>query len=177
MLGRARDVVGRAVERWLWSETRAELVIQEHLDAMVAGVVSPYQVAATVVARGQGGDGRRGVALVGAAASDLAVLGVLPVLLAAWLGPLRWAARCWQGAWSAPAIRVGARDGVADALADGYLWVPLAVLATTVAALAVAASPTLAYFAGERLETSLMAFLVAVHLVLLVEAVAHGGAA
>lgn len=50
-------------------------------------------------------------------------------------------------------------------------------LVPLLAALAVAASPTLAYFAGERLETSLMSFLVALHLLFLLEAIGRGGAA
>lgn len=75
---------------------------------------------------------------------------------------------------------------LANAILDGLTALAVALaayrlsrrpLVALLAALAVAASPTLAYFAGERLETSLMAFFVAVHLVLLVEAVVHGGAA
>jgi len=45
------------------------------------------------------------------------------------------------------------------------------------AAFLVAASPVLAYFSGERLETSLMVFLVSLHVAALVAAVGHGGAA
>lgn len=46
---RTREVVRRAMERWVWNETSAESLIAERLDDMVAGRVSPYDVAADVV--------------------------------------------------------------------------------------------------------------------------------
>lgn len=46
---RTREVVRRAMERWIWNETNAEALIGERLDEMVSGRVSPYEVAAEVV--------------------------------------------------------------------------------------------------------------------------------
>ncbi|MEZ4587773.1 MAG: methylmalonyl Co-A mutase-associated GTPase MeaB [Gemmatimonadales bacterium] len=47
---RTRAVVGRAVERWIWGETDLEARIDERLDEMAAGRVSPYEVASDAVA-------------------------------------------------------------------------------------------------------------------------------
>ena len=49
LLERTREVVERATRRWLWEETGAERNIQERLDAIVAGTMSPYDVAAEVL--------------------------------------------------------------------------------------------------------------------------------
>jgi hypothetical protein len=37
------------MERWVWNETSAEAIIADRLDDMVAGRVSPYDVASEVV--------------------------------------------------------------------------------------------------------------------------------
>jgi LAO/AO transport system kinase len=50
LLLRTREVVGRAMDRWLWRESQAEALIKERIDDMVAGRLSPYEVAAEVVA-------------------------------------------------------------------------------------------------------------------------------
>ncbi|MFI5235614.1 MAG: methylmalonyl Co-A mutase-associated GTPase MeaB [Gemmatimonadales bacterium] len=49
MHDRIREVVGRHLRQWLWEETQAERLIQEHLDEVVAGRQSPYEVAAEVL--------------------------------------------------------------------------------------------------------------------------------
>ena len=49
LLERTREVVDRATRRWLWAETGAERSIQARLDAIVAGSMSPYDVAAEVL--------------------------------------------------------------------------------------------------------------------------------
>ncbi|HEX3274234.1 MAG TPA: methylmalonyl Co-A mutase-associated GTPase MeaB [Gemmatimonadales bacterium] len=46
---RTREVVDRATRRWLWEETRADERIAARLDEVVAGRVSPYEVAAEVL--------------------------------------------------------------------------------------------------------------------------------
>ncbi len=46
---RTREVVDRATRRWVWDEAHAERLIDERLDDIVAGRVSPYEVAADVV--------------------------------------------------------------------------------------------------------------------------------
>lgn len=50
LLVRTREVIGRAVDRWLWKESDVETTIAARLDEMIAGRVSPYAVAAAVVA-------------------------------------------------------------------------------------------------------------------------------
>jgi LAO/AO transport system kinase len=47
---RTKEVVGRMLDRWIWSESNAESLIAERVDEMVAGRISPYEVAADVVA-------------------------------------------------------------------------------------------------------------------------------
>ncbi len=47
---RTREVVSRAVERWVWREATTEALIADRIDDMVAGRTSPYEVAALVVA-------------------------------------------------------------------------------------------------------------------------------
>jgi LAO/AO transport system kinase len=49
LLDRTREVVERATRRWIWDETRAEERIAERLDEIVAGRVSPYEVATEVL--------------------------------------------------------------------------------------------------------------------------------
>ncbi len=46
---RTREVVDRATQKWIWEETRAEQLIGERLDQVVAGRMSPYDVAAEVL--------------------------------------------------------------------------------------------------------------------------------
>ena len=46
---RTREVVDRATRKWIWEETRAEQLIDERLDQVVAGGMSPYDVAAEVL--------------------------------------------------------------------------------------------------------------------------------
>ncbi|MEP7176069.1 MAG: methylmalonyl Co-A mutase-associated GTPase MeaB [Gemmatimonadales bacterium] len=48
-LDRTREVVDRATRRWVWNETQADRRIAERLDEIVAGSVSPYEVAAEVL--------------------------------------------------------------------------------------------------------------------------------
>lgn len=48
LLDRTREVVNRTARAWLWSETGAMRQIEGRLDALVAGQVSPYEVAAEV---------------------------------------------------------------------------------------------------------------------------------
>jgi len=47
---RTREVVSRAVERWVWREAKTEALIAERIDDMFEGRMSPYEVAALVVA-------------------------------------------------------------------------------------------------------------------------------
>ncbi len=49
LLDRTREVVDRATRRWVWDETRADERIAGRLEEIVAGRVSPYEVAAEVV--------------------------------------------------------------------------------------------------------------------------------
>jgi LAO/AO transport system kinase len=49
LLDRTREVVDRATRRWVWEETRADQRIAERLDEIVAGRLSPYDVAAEVL--------------------------------------------------------------------------------------------------------------------------------
>ena len=46
---RVREVLERATRQWLWAETDAERIILERLDDIVAGHVSPYDLADEVV--------------------------------------------------------------------------------------------------------------------------------
>lgn len=47
---RTREVVRRAVDRWVWEETPVPTLVNQRLDAMVVGRATPYQVAAEAVA-------------------------------------------------------------------------------------------------------------------------------
>ncbi len=49
LTARTRDVVDRAMHRWVWGETEAERRVAERLDAMAAGTTSPYEVASAIV--------------------------------------------------------------------------------------------------------------------------------
>jgi len=46
---RTREVVDRATRKWIWEETRAEQLIDQRLDQVVRGQLSPYEVAAEVL--------------------------------------------------------------------------------------------------------------------------------
>jgi LAO/AO transport system kinase len=46
---RTREVVDRATRKWVWDETRAEQLINERLDEVVDGRLSPYELAAEVL--------------------------------------------------------------------------------------------------------------------------------
>ncbi len=48
-LERTREVVERAARRWVWADTGAQKHIDERIDDIVAGRVSPYEVAAEVL--------------------------------------------------------------------------------------------------------------------------------
>jgi LAO/AO transport system kinase len=47
---RTREVVDRALHRYVWSETRAEALLRERLDEVVAGRLSPYDLADEIMA-------------------------------------------------------------------------------------------------------------------------------
>ena len=49
LLERTREVVDRATRRWVWEETRAEQLINERLDEVASGKVSPYELAQDVL--------------------------------------------------------------------------------------------------------------------------------
>ena len=46
---RTREVVDRATRKWIWQETGAEQLIDQRLDRIVAGDLSPYDVATEVL--------------------------------------------------------------------------------------------------------------------------------
>jgi LAO/AO transport system kinase len=46
---RTREVVERAMRRWLWQESHADEMIAARLDDVSAGRTSPYEVAAEIV--------------------------------------------------------------------------------------------------------------------------------
>jgi LAO/AO transport system kinase len=46
---RTREVVERDTRQWVWQETRADAAIQERMDEVAAGRVSPYEVAAEIL--------------------------------------------------------------------------------------------------------------------------------
>lgn len=50
LAARTREVLDRSVHRWIWRETRAEEMVQERLDDLAAGRLSPYELAAEIVA-------------------------------------------------------------------------------------------------------------------------------
>lgn len=47
---RTREIVERAMRRWVWQESNAEEMIAGRLDDISAGALSPYEVAAEVIA-------------------------------------------------------------------------------------------------------------------------------
>lgn len=47
---RTREVVERAARRWIWQETDAVAKIEQHLDELVSGRASPYDLGAGIVA-------------------------------------------------------------------------------------------------------------------------------
>lgn len=47
---RTREVVDRAMHRYVWNETRSEAILQERLDEVVAGRLSPYELAEEILA-------------------------------------------------------------------------------------------------------------------------------
>lgn len=47
---RTREVVDRSMHRWVWDETRAEAHLQERIDEVAAGRLSPYELAGEIVA-------------------------------------------------------------------------------------------------------------------------------
>ena len=46
---RTREVVDRSLHQWVWSETRAEELLNERIDEVAAGRLSPYELAADIV--------------------------------------------------------------------------------------------------------------------------------
>jgi putative protein kinase ArgK-like GTPase of G3E family len=42
---RTREVVDRAMHRYVWNETRSESLLRERLDEVVTGRLSPYELA------------------------------------------------------------------------------------------------------------------------------------
>jgi LAO/AO transport system kinase len=49
LLERTREVVDRATRKWVWEETRADQLINERLDEVAQGRVSPYELAQDVL--------------------------------------------------------------------------------------------------------------------------------
>jgi LAO/AO transport system kinase len=49
MRQRTREVVERAARRWIWDDTQAERMIADRLDDVMAGRISPYEIAVEVV--------------------------------------------------------------------------------------------------------------------------------
>ncbi|HTL04821.1 MAG TPA: methylmalonyl Co-A mutase-associated GTPase MeaB [Gemmatimonadales bacterium] len=47
---RTREVVERGLQRWVWSETKAEEHLQERIGEVTAGRISPYELAAEILA-------------------------------------------------------------------------------------------------------------------------------
>jgi LAO/AO transport system kinase len=50
LAARTRDVVDRAMHRWVWHSTQAEAMVNERLDEVAAGRISPYELAGEIVA-------------------------------------------------------------------------------------------------------------------------------
>jgi len=46
---RTRDVVNRSVRAWIWQETDADRMIEERLEAVEQGTLSPYEVAGAIL--------------------------------------------------------------------------------------------------------------------------------
>lgn len=49
LIDRTREVVDRATRRWVWEEARADRIIEERIDEVASGRLSPYELAAEVV--------------------------------------------------------------------------------------------------------------------------------
>lgn len=49
LAARTREVVDRAMRKWVWQETRAEEMVRERLDEVAAGRQSPYELASDIV--------------------------------------------------------------------------------------------------------------------------------
>ena len=49
LAARTRAVVNRAIQQWVWDETRAEELVAKRLDEVAAGARSPYDVAAEIL--------------------------------------------------------------------------------------------------------------------------------
>lgn len=49
LIARTREVVERAAREWIWRETQAEPIILSRMDEVVAGRMSPYELAAEVL--------------------------------------------------------------------------------------------------------------------------------
>jgi LAO/AO transport system kinase len=49
LLERTREVVDRATRRWVWEESRAEQLINERMDEVEQGKISPYELAIDVL--------------------------------------------------------------------------------------------------------------------------------
>ena len=49
LMERTREVVDRATRKWVWEETRAEQLINERLDQVADGQMSPYELAQDVL--------------------------------------------------------------------------------------------------------------------------------
>jgi LAO/AO transport system kinase len=49
LMDRTREVVDRATRKWVWEETRAEQLINERLDQVAGGRISPYELAQDVL--------------------------------------------------------------------------------------------------------------------------------
>lgn len=47
---RTREAVERSLRHWVWGETRAEALLQERIDEVAAGRLSPYELAGEIVA-------------------------------------------------------------------------------------------------------------------------------
>jgi hypothetical protein len=50
LAARTREVLDRSVLRWIWQDTRAEEMLQDRLDDLAAGRLSPYELSAEIVA-------------------------------------------------------------------------------------------------------------------------------
>lgn len=50
LAARTREVVDRAMQRWIWGESRAEELLRDRIDEVAQGRLSPYDLAAEIVA-------------------------------------------------------------------------------------------------------------------------------
>ena len=49
LAARTREVVDRAMHRWVWSSTQAESMVNERLEELASGRISPYELAGEIV--------------------------------------------------------------------------------------------------------------------------------